>query len=65
MWHADPDRQRSALVRARWPLIVAAIVAGAVLQHLVAAPPAQAPANPPASHTPAHQSAPALYKTFT
>lgn len=43
MWHADPDRRQSRLARARGPLIVAAIVGGAVLQHFVASAPPTAP----------------------
>ena len=46
MWHADPDR-RARLARARGPLIVAAILGGAVLQHFVATAPPAAPARTP------------------
>lgn len=47
MWHANPDQRQSRLVRARGPLIVAAIVGGAVLQHFVASAPPTPPTNTP------------------
>lgn len=47
MWHADPERRQSRLARARGPLIVAAIVGGALLQHFVASAPPAAPAHTP------------------
>jgi hypothetical protein len=62
MWQSEPDRRPTSIARARWPLIVAAVVAGAILQYVLAGPPpTQAPARPseltPAA--PTHQSAPA------
>lgn len=60
MWHADQDPRFTGMARARRPLIVAAIIGGAILQHiLVTAPPAPAPTSPaPVRPTPVLHSAP-------
>jgi hypothetical protein len=67
MWQSEPDRRPTTIARARWPLIIAAVIAGAILQYLLAgSPPTQAPARPsdltPAA--PTHQSAPAPATTL-
>ncbi|HZS90046.1 MAG TPA: hypothetical protein VFE42_21440 [Chloroflexota bacterium] len=66
MWQSEPDRRPTSVVRARWPLIIAAVIAGAILQYLLAgAPPTQAPARPSdLTPTAAHQSAPARMPSF-
>ena len=47
MWHADQEHRATRVARARRPLIVAAIIGGAILQHiLVAAPPQPASLSP-------------------
>lgn len=67
MWHADQEHRAAGIARARRPLIAAAIVGGAILQHiLVAAPPQpaslsptpQAPPTAPARPAPAAHLAP-------
>lgn len=64
MWHADPHHHPSRMARARRPLIVAAIVGGAILQHvMVSTPPEPVPAPLPAPGfgIPAQAPAPAAH----
>jgi hypothetical protein len=66
MWHSEPDRRPTFMARARWPLIIAAVIAGAILQYILAGtPPTQAPTRPSdLTPTASHQSAPAPTSTI-
>lgn len=47
MWHADPDRSSAHASRSLRPLIIAGVVVGAVLQHVIVSTPPEPVPSPP------------------